>query len=207
MGEYRQSQSFLGNQVACNRMINPYVLPPDLPRPVDDGACDHLVGMVVPHITLPSTAGRDVDLGALPPGRTVIYCYPRTGKPGEQMPEGWDDIPGARGCTPQSCSFRDHHRELAELGAEVFGLSTQTTADQRELAERTHLPFELLSDTELRLARALRLPTFAAGGMTLVKRVTLIIRDGVVEHVFYPVFPPDASASEVVDWLRSQQRG
>jgi peroxiredoxin len=185
-------------------MVNPYILPPDLPRPLDDGACDHLVGMTMPSIKLPSTAGRDVDLAALSPGRTVIYCYPRTGRPGEEMPDGWDEIPGARGCTPQSCSFRDHHRELVELGAEVFGLSTQTTAEQQELAERIHLPFELLSDAGLRLARALQLPTFAAGGMTLIKRLTLIIRDNCIEHVFYPVFPPNESAGHVRDWLSAQ---
>jgi peroxiredoxin len=188
-------------------MTNPYVLPPDLPRPVDDGACSHLVGMAMPNITLPSTADRDVDLGALTARRTVIYCYPRTGRPGEQMPEGWDEIPGARGCTPQSCSFRDHHRELADLGAGVFGLSTQSSPEQREVVERLHLPFELLSDAELRFSRALQLPTFKAGGLTLIKRLTLIIRDGVIENVFYPVFPPDASASDVLDWLRSQRPG
>ena len=183
-------------------MINPYVLPPDLPRPVDDGACNHLAGMAMPNIMLPSTAGLKVDLAALPSGRTVVYCYPRTGRPGEQMPEGWDQIPGARGCTPQSCSFRDHHRELADLGAGVFGLSAQSTAEQREVVERLHLPFELLSDVELRFARALRLPTFEAGGMTLIKRLTLVVRDGVIEHVFYPVFPANQSAEQVVLWLR-----
>jgi peroxiredoxin len=187
-------------------MINPYVLPPDLPPPIDDGACDHLTGMALPHIRLRSTADRAVDLGALPPGRTVIYCYPRTGRPGEQLPDGWDDIPGARGCTPQSCSFRDHHGELADLGAGVFGLSTQTTSDQQEVAERLHLPFELLSDTDLRFARALRLPSFEAGGMTLIKRLTLVVRDGKVEHVFYPVFPPNESASQVISWLATQVR-
>jgi peroxiredoxin len=123
------------------------------------------------------------------------------------MPEGWDEIPGARGCTPQSCSFRDHHRELADLGAGVLGLSTQSTAEQREVAERLHLPFELLSDAALPFARALRLPTFEAGGLTLIKRLTLIIRDGVIENAFYPVFPPDASAIEVLDWLRSRRLG
>jgi peroxiredoxin len=188
-------------------MTNPYILPANLPRPVDDGACNHLLGIAMPGVTLPSSAGRQVDLGALPPGRTVIYCYPRTGRPGEQMPEGWDAIPGARGCTPQSCSFRDHHRELADLGAEVYGLSTQTTEEQIEVAERLHLPFELLSDAELRFARALRLPTFEAGGMTLIKRLTLIVRDGAIEHVFYPVFPPDESAGKVLDWLQSRELG
>ena len=183
-------------------MSNPNVLPPDLPRPPEDGACDHLVGMTLPKITLPSTAGRDLDLGALPPGRTVIYCYPMTGVPGQPLPDGWDSIPGARGCTPQSCSFRDHHRELADLGAQVFGLSTQSTDYQREMAVRLHLPFEVLSDRDLRFATALRLPTFEVEGKRLVKRLTLVVRDQVLEHVFYPVFPPDQSASEVVNWLR-----
>jgi peroxiredoxin len=177
-------------------------LPSDLPRPVDDGACDHLPGLPLPPIRRPSTAGRLVDLAALGAGRTVIYCYPRTGRPGEPLPDGWDAIPGARGCTPQSCAFRDHHRELAALGAEVYGLSTQTTEYQREMAERLHLPFEVLSDADCAFVDALRLPTFEASGMRLVKRLTLIVRDGRIEHVFYPVFPPDASADEVIDWLK-----
>ena len=176
-------------------------LPPDLPRPVDDGACDHLPGLPVPSIRLPSTAGRLIDLGALGAPRTVIYCYPRTGRPGQPLPEGWDAIPGARGCTPQSCAFRDHHRELADLGAEVYGLSTQTTAYQREMAERLHLPFEVLSDARFAFVEALRLPTFEADGMRLIKRLTLIVRDQRIEQVFYPVFPPDASAAQVIDWL------
>jgi peroxiredoxin len=176
-------------------------LPPDLPRPVDDGACDHLPGLLVPSIRLPSTAGRLVDLGALSAPRTVIYCYPRTGRPGEALPDGWDMIPGARGCTPQSCAFRDHHRELAGLGAEVYGLSTQTTDYQREMAERLHLPFEVLSDARFEFVEALRLPTFEVDGMRLVKRLTLIIRDQRIEHVFYPVFPPNESADQVIDWL------
>jgi peroxiredoxin len=182
-------------------MFNPADLPPDLPRPVDDGACDHLPGLAMPAIRLPSTAGRLVDLGALAAPRTVIYGYPRTGRPGERLPDGWDAIPGARGCTPQSCGFRDHHRELAELGAEVYGLSTQTTEYQREMAQRLHLPFEVLSDARFALVEALRLPTFEVDGMRLIKRLTLIVRDGRIEHVFYPVFPPDASAAQVLDWL------
>ena len=177
-------------------------LPSDLPRPVDDGACDHLPGLALPPIRLPSTSGRLVDLGALSAPRTVIYCYPRTGRPGEPLPDGWDAIPGARGCTPQACAFRDHHLKLSDLGAEVYGLSTQTTDYQREMAERLHLPFEVLSDADLAFVDALRLPTFDAGGMRLVKRLTLIVRDGRIEHVFYPVFPPDASADQVIDWLR-----
>jgi peroxiredoxin len=177
-------------------------LPPDLPRPVDDGACDHLPGMLMPSIRLPSTAGRLVDLGALSAPRTVIYCYPRTGRPGQALPEDWDTIPGARGCTPQSCAFRDHHGELAGLGAELYGISTQSTAYQREVAERLHLPFEVLSDARFALVEALRLPTFEVEGMRLIKRLTLIVREQRIEHVFYPVFPPDESAAEVIDWLQ-----
>jgi peroxiredoxin len=155
----------------------------------------------MPAVRLPSTAGRLVDLAALSAPRTVIYCYPRTGKPGQPLPDGWDMIPGARGCTPQSCAFRDHHRDLADLGAEVYGLSTQTTDYQREMAERLHLPFEVLSDARFAFSDALRLPTFEVDGMRLVKRLTLVVRDKRIEHAFYPVFPPDQSADQVVDWL------
>jgi peroxiredoxin len=183
-------------------MTNFAELPSDLPRPIDDGACNHLPGLAMPSVRLQSTAGRLVDLGALNAPRTVIYCYPRTGRPGEPLPDGWDAIPGARGCTPQSCAFRDHYRELAALGAEVYGLSTQTTEYQREMAERLHLPFEVLSDADFALVEALRLPTFEAGGMRLVKRLTLIVRDGRIEHVLYPVFPPDRSADQTLGWLR-----
>jgi peroxiredoxin len=179
-------------------------LPPGLPRPADDGACDHLAGMAMPRVHLSSTSGRSVDVGALGKGRTVIYCYPRTGVPGEELPDGWNAIPGARGCTPQACAFRDHAAELAALGAQLFGLSTQTTAYQRELAERLHLPFEVLSDADLSLVTALRLPTFEVDGMRLVKRLTLVVRDGAIEQVFYPVFPPDESASGVARWLRDK---
>jgi peroxiredoxin len=178
-------------------------LPADLPVPVDDGACDHLVGMSVPAIALPSTGGRDVVLAETGRPRTVVYAYPRTGVPGEPSPDGWDMIPGARGCTPQSCAFRDHHQELLDLGAEVFGLSTQTTAFQGEMAARLHLPFEVLSDADLHLTRALRLPTFEVAGMTLIRRLTLILLAGRVEHVFYPVFPPDGSAAQTLAWLRA----
>jgi peroxiredoxin len=178
-------------------------LPADLPVPIDDGACDHLVGMSVPAVALPSTAGRSVVLAQTGQPRTVVYIYPRTGEPDKPSPEGWDQIPGARGCTPQSCSFRDHHKELLELGAEVFGLSSQTTAYQQEMALRLHLPFEVLSDADLRFARALRLPTFEVAGMTLIKRLTLILQGGRIEHVFYPVFPPDQSAEDTIAWLRA----
>ena len=182
---------------------NPFALPPDLPRPIDDGACDHLPGMRLPPLTLPSTAGSMVDLRALPQGRTVIYAYPMTGVPGVALPEGWDLIPGARGCTPQSCGFRDHAGELAALGASVFGLSTQPSAYQREMAERLHLPFEVLSDDRFAFADALGLPTFTVEGRRLLGRLTLIIREGAIEHVLYPVFPPDESAIEVLRWLRA----
>jgi peroxiredoxin len=178
-----------------------FPLPADLPKPIDDGACDHLTGMRMPLVSLSSTAGHTVDLGRLAAPRTVIYCYPMTGVPGKPLPNGWDMIPGARGCTPQSCSFRDHHRELAELGAEVFGLSTQGTDYQREMVERLHLPFEVLSDAEFKLCGALRLPSFEVEGMRLIKRLTLIVRDRVIETVFYPVFPPDGSANQVIEWL------
>jgi peroxiredoxin len=176
------------------------VLPPDLPVPVDDGACDHLAGMRLPAIPLRSTSGRDVMLASLP-GWTVVYTYPRTGEDGLAPPPGWNEIPGARGCTPQTCGFRDHHRELTELGAAVFGLSTQTSEYQREMVERLHVPFEVLSDADLEMVHALRLPTFTFREMTLTKRLTMFLRDGVIEHVIYPVFPPDRSAEEAVRWL------
>jgi peroxiredoxin len=184
---------------------NPYELPNDLPVPEDDGAADHLPGMRLPPISLASTSGAVVDLTALP-GRTVVYCYPMTGKPDRSLPAGWDEIPGARGCTPQSCSFRDHHAELRSLGASVFGSSTQDTEYQREAATRLHLPFALLSDSDLAFAGALGLPTFEVDGMVLLKRLTLVIDEGWIEKVFYPVFPPDRSAEEVVEWLEDLER-
>lgn len=177
-----------------------YELPEDIPTPVDDGACDHLPGIRLSPVVLPSTSGEPVDLSSLP-GKTVVYCYPRTGRPNENLPLGWDEIPGARGCTPQSCAFRDHHAELQTLGVRVFGLSTQDTGYQREAVERLHLPFELLSDEGLAFAKALNLPTFEAESMTLIKRLTLVIHDGRIEKVFYPVFPPGENAGEVVEWL------
>lgn len=177
-------------------------LPENLPAPVDDGGADHLVGMTLPHIPLPSTAGGTIDLAALP-GRTVVYAYPRTGRPDQALPPGWDEIPGARGCTPQSCAFRDHYQELQALGVDVFGLSTQDTEYQAEAVSRLHLPFPLLSDEQLDFTHALNLPTFDVAGMTLLKRLTLIVNDGRVEHVFYPVFPPDQNASDVIAWLNA----
>lgn len=182
------------------------LLPPDLPRPVDDGAADHLRGMALPDVALPATDGREVSLARLR-GRTVVYAYPRTGKPGAApVTADWDRIPGARGCTPQSCNFRDHASELRGLGVDhLFGLSTQSLADQAEAASRLGLPFPLLSDERLELARALRLPTFEAGGLTLHRRLTLAVDDGRITHVFYPVFPPDRSADEVIAWLRGER--
>ena len=174
-----------------------------LPVPEDDGAASHLPGLRLPSLVLLATNGPQVDLSTLG-GLTVVYAYPRTGRPGEPNPDGWEAIPGARGCTPQTCAFRDHFAELQSLGvAHLFGLSTQDTAYQRELAERLHLPFAILSDESLALPRALQLPTFTTHGMTLVKRLTLVLRDGIIEQVFYPVFPPDQNAAAVIAWLRS----
>jgi peroxiredoxin len=172
-----------------------------IPVPADDGATRHLPGAKVASVALPGTDGRTVDLSTLR-GRTVVYAYPRTGQPGKDDPDGWDLIPGARGCTPQACSFRDHFAELKGLGVgHLFGLSTQDPDYQREAAERLHLPFPILSDAHLTLTRAMRLPTLETSGMTLLKRFTLIIDDGVVTHVFYPVFPPDESAAVLIAWL------
>jgi peroxiredoxin len=177
-------------------------VPDDLPVPEDDGAAAHLSGTDLPDIALPATDGGNIGLAALS-GRTVIYAYPRTGQPGRPSLAGWDAIPGARGCTPQSCSFRDHFTELKDLGATaVFGLSTQDSAYQREARDRLQLPFELLSDEDLTLSKAISLPLFEAGGMTLMKRLALIVRDGRIEHVFYPVFPPGRNAADVIEWLR-----
>ena len=180
---------------------DPTVLPPGLPVPVDDGAAAHLPGSDLPSVPLPATDGGTVDL-ATRAGRTVVYAYPRTGVPGvAPLVAEWDDIPGARGCTPESCGFRDHHAELAALGASVLGLSTQDTGYQRDAVDRLRLPFPLLSDASLGLTRAARLPTFEAAGQTLLKRLTLLVDDGRVSHVWYPVFPPDRHAAEVTAWL------
>ena len=178
-------------------------LPNDLPVPRDDGACDHLTGLRLPSVTLPATDGTRLELAALK-GRVVLYVYPMTGRPDRDLPEGWNDTPGARGCTPQSCAFRDHQRGLDTLGTQVFGVSAQTTAEQREAAERLHLPYPLLSDAEFSLAEALALPTFELNGQTYLRRVTLVVQGGVIEKVFYPVFPPDQNAAEVVAYLNAQ---
>ena len=179
-------------------------LPTDLPIPTNDGACNHLPGMRPPPIALPATDGSMIDLSALT-GRSVVYVYPRTGRPDQPLPTGWDEIPGARGCTPQSCAYRDFAAELGALGARVFGLSTQDTGYQQEAAERLHLPFPLLSDERLELATALGLPMFEVDGLTLIRRLTLIVNDGVIEKVFYPVFPPDSDAANVAAWLHERQ--
>jgi peroxiredoxin len=180
-------------------------VPPDLPVPVDDGGARHLQGLALPDLALAATDGSQVNLSRLA-GRTVLYVYPRTGVPGQPSPDGWDTIPGARGCTPQSCGFRDHFAELSKLGiAHVHGLSTQTTEEQREAAERLHLPFALLSDAGLALTRAIDLPTFTVAGMTLIKRMAWVIDGGVLSKVFYPVFPPDRNAEEVIAWLQESR--
>jgi peroxiredoxin len=184
---------------------NPLVLPPDLPVPTDDGATRHLVGRTLPDLALPATDGSAVNMAKLA-GRTVVYIYPRTGEPGKPPPDGWDAIPGARGCTPQSCAFRDHFAELKALGvARLYGLSTQDTGYQREAVERLHLPFAILSDARLELSRALNLPTFEVAGMTLLKRMAWVIDDGTITKVFYPVFPPDKNAEEVIAYLRASR--
>lgn len=186
-------------------MADPATLPPDLPVPEDDGACDHLIGLGIPDIALRATSGPLVSLAHSEAERTIVYAYPRTGRPGEpELTDDWDLIPGARGCTPESCGFRDHHAELRALGADVYGLSTQDSDHQRELADRLGLPFAILSDARLELTSALRLPTLEVVGHTLLRRHTLVIADGRIEHVFYPVFPPDRHASEVLAWLRDR---
>jgi peroxiredoxin len=186
---------------------DPTVLPPGLPVPSDDGATKHLPGMRVPPIPLPTTDGSDLLLGSVGHHeRRVVYAYPRTGRPGEApLVEDWDLIPGARGCTPESCGFRDHHAELARAGADVVGLSTQETEYQREAVERLRLPFVLVSDAKLRLTQTMRLPTFEIVGQVLLERFTFVIRGGSVEHVFYPVFPPDRHAQEVLRWLEAHR--
>jgi peroxiredoxin len=176
-----------------------YTLPEGLPVPTDDGAADHLLGLELPDLVLESSDGavnvRELD---------VLYVYPRSGKPDEPMLPGWDETPGARGCTPQSCAFRDLHGELAKLGVRVAGLSVQSLDDQREFAERNHMPFPVVSDPDLRLGTALGLPTFEISGLTLYKRCTLVAEDARIVKVFYPVFPPDANAGDVLRWLQDR---
>jgi peroxiredoxin len=196
---------------------DPTQLPSNLPVPVDDGAADHLAGALVPAISFPATDGTTVRLDRAPDGyeRLVVYIYPMTGLPGVDNPDGWEDIPGARGCTPESCGFRDHAAELAAVGAAVLGLSTQTTAYQREVADRLRLPFPLVSDAGLELTEALRLPSFEAvvrpehdggGRKRLLRRLTFLVRGDTVEKAFYPIYPPDRHAGEVLDWIRSAKK-
>jgi peroxiredoxin len=195
-------------------------LPPNLPVPEEDGAAAHLPGTTFPSLTLPSTRPRgpsavvpgmreqlrsEFDLAPLAAKRLVAYLYPRTGVPGVALPDSWDDIPGARGCTPQSCSYRDALAEFEQLGAAVVGISAQTAAEQAEFATREHIPFPLFSDPDLRLAAALRLPTFEVDGMRLYKRLTLVAEAGEIVKVFYPVFPPDRDAAAVLEWLRTRR--
>ncbi|MFZ4761907.1 MAG: peroxiredoxin [Alphaproteobacteria bacterium] len=176
-------------------------LPDNLPIPIDDGACNHLCGMTIPSIELPSTSGENINLALIKSPRVIVYCYPMTAIPGQLPPDGWNLIPGARGCTPQACDFRDHQKELLNLGATVFGLSTQSTKDQLEASRRLHLEFLLLSDSKHEIVRALNLPTFEFECVRLVRRNILVIKSGKIEKVFYPVFPPNRSAELVIDWL------
>jgi peroxiredoxin len=191
-----------GRVLAFAQQTNLNELPANLPRPTDDGGARHLQGAAMPDLELPSTANRRVNLSKIGAPRVVIYAYPMTGRPDRQLPKGWDDIPGARGCTPETCGFRDHHQDLAKLRTEVFGVSTQDTPYQQEMVKRLEVPFEVLSDDHLLLTRALNLPTFTVDGMTLMKRLTLVVKNGRIEHVFYPVFPPDKHAEEVIAWLK-----
>ncbi len=178
-------------------------LPENLPHPTDDGACDHLLGLELPEVQLPSTSGGVRSLRDVLTSRLVLYVYPRTGGPDIMLPSDWDMIPGARGCTPQSCAFRDHHAELAGLDATIWGLSAQPIREQEDFAERMQIPFPLINDAMLVLAEnPLRLPTFRGGGLTLYKRVTLVVEDGLITRVFYPVFPPDRNADDVIKYLR-----
>ena len=191
--------------IQANRVMSDYTsLPDDLPAPTDDGAADHLPGRSMPSLRLATSDGAEVDLAELGEGRTVVYLYPMTGRPGVDLPEGWDDIPGARGCSTEACDFRDHLADLRAAGAaRVYGMSSQDPGYQAEAVERLRLPFAMISDPELALADTLHLPTFSAPGHNrLYSRLTLVVRDGRIEHVFYPVFPPNTHAREVLDWLR-----
>eukprot|EP00042_Codosiga_hollandica_P042935 m.400920 g.400920 ORF g.400920 m.400920 type:complete len:211 (+) comp56439_c0_seq64:42-674(+) len=197
----------LNSTIRRKKMATTYVerdlmqVPADLPVPVDDGATSHLPGLTLPHVSLPSTAGGLVDIAAVA-GWAVFFFYPRTGRPGEPpLVEDWEMIPGARGCTPQSCSYRDRFSEFQKHKATVFGVSTQSTEYQQELVSRMHLPFAVLSDENFQLTSALKLPTFEAAGLTLIKRMSLIVHDGVVRHVNYPVFPSSSDGPQVVAWL------
>jgi peroxiredoxin len=183
----------------------PEDLPPDLPRPEDDGACDHLIDRPLHSVTLPSTAGETFDI-ATRPGRWVVYCFPRAGQPGVPLPDNWDSIPGARGCTPQSLAFRNQYDDIRALHADVVGVSTQGHEEQVEIATRLALPFPLLSDADVTFAKSLDLPTFDVEGRTLIKRLTLIVTEGMIDHVIYPVFPPNEAAEQAIVWLLAHPR-
>lgn len=183
-------------------MTNLNQLPTNLPIPQDDGSTNHLKGMKLPNVSLQANNGRYINLSGIK-GKLVIYCYPMTGQPNVALPDGWDQIPGARGCTPQNCSFRDHYQEIKDLAADVFGLSVQTTEYQKEMADRLHLPFPILSDNNYAFQKALNIPTFTVSGMVLLKRVTLIVNYGVIEAVHYPIFPSDSDPNWVIEYLRS----
>ena len=185
-------------------MTNLNQLPTDLPIPQDDGSTNHLKGLKLPNLSLNASNGKAINLADIK-GKLVVYCYPMTGQPNVGLPEGWDQIPGARGCTPQSCSFRDHYQELQELGAEVLALSVQPTEYQKEMVDRLHLPFQVVSDVNYQFQKALNLPTFVAAGMKLLKRVTLIANNGVIEAVHYPIFPSDSDPGWVIDYLKSHK--
>ena len=185
-------------------MTNLNQLPTDLPIPQDDGSTNHLNGLKLPNLSLNASNGKAINLADIK-GKLVVYCYPMTGQPNVALPEGWDQIPGARGCTPQSCSFRDHYQELQELGAEVLALSVQPTEYQKEMVDRLHLPFQVVSDVNYQFQKALNLPTFVAAGMKLLKRVTLIANNGEIEAVHYPIFPSDSDPSWVIDYLKSHK--
>ena len=185
-------------------IVDPYTLPPDLPVPEDDGRADHLPGLAIPPLVLQSSQG-PVNLAELGADRAVLYIYPRSGRPGVPLLEGWDEFPGARGCTPHSRGFRDHAAELGAFGAKLAGLSSQPLEDQIEFAERNHMPFPVISDPELALAHALDLPTIEIAELTLYARMALVIEQGLIAKAFYPVFPPDRNAADVLDWLRANR--
>lgn len=180
-------------------------LPNNLPIPIDDGLATHLVGLKLPNIALESTYKTLVNISDIQ-GWLVLYCYPMTGQPGKDLPKGWDIIPGARGCTPQNCAFRDHYSELRQLTAQVFGMSTQSSESQEEMALRLHLPFPILSDWEMKVTDALKLPTFKTDESTLLKRLTIISLNGEIKHVNYPVFPPNEDAENVISWLKTTRK-
>lgn len=187
--------------------VNLTALPANLLIPQDDGACDHLFGLAFPNLSLSSTTGEEISPRALSLKKDVIlFCYPMTGRPGVALPDGWDNIPGARGCTPQNCAFKDNSQEFSALDAQLIGVSTQDTTYQKELVERIHLPYPILSDSEFKLIEALSLPTMVVANMTLIKRLTVIIRDGTIAKVFYPVFPSNKNPSEILRWLKTNSR-